>query len=186
MPIKRLPLDGLGPEEVEAAIAELPIERLYLFDPDRRQIAIFEGEADWVQYQLNDNERRRVRDGFLVHNHPPHAEFAVDDPRYDQSSYSSLDWHAVVDLNVRSMVLVSTRWRCELGRPRAGLLAVHNPAWHLLEMLNSMYEHFRQADEEMLGTPPSGLAEQLRATLSHRVNEVFASEIGATYRREER
>jgi hypothetical protein len=185
MPVRRLPLDGLKPEEVEAVVAELPAERLYLYDPDRIQIAIFEGEADWVQYRLNDDERRRIRDGYLVHNHPPHEEFAVDDPRFDQSSYSPLDWQAVVDLNVRSMVLVSPRWRCELGRPHAGWLAVHNPAWHLLEMLNSMYDHFRKEDE-LLGTLRAGIAEQLRATLSHRVNEVFASEIEATYRREER
>lgn len=184
-PVRRLPLDGLRPEEAEAAIAGLPRERAYIYDASNRQVAIFEGSEGYVFHDLDERERRRVEVGLLVHNHPPRLEFAADDPRFDADSFSPADWQTAVDLNLARMVAVSPTWRHELIRPTVGWLAVHSSDWHLMEMLISNHDYVLVQDAEATEAAQH-LGLVTTATRWHRVNQRFALEIGATYRREVR
>jgi hypothetical protein len=126
-----------------------------------------------------------VEHGLLVHNHPPRIEFPRDHPRYDADSFSPADWRVAVDLNLAVLVAVSPTLRHELIRPAAGWLAVHFPDWLFLEQLESMYKFITGEDAKETGADEvTELTAE--ATLAHRVNENFAREIGATYRREQR
>jgi hypothetical protein len=184
-PVSRLPLDGLRPDEAEAVIAGLPGERSYFYDAGSRQVAIFEGAEGYVFFDLDERERRRVEHGLLIHNHPPHIELPRYHPRYDADSFSPADWHAAVDLNLAMLVAVSPSLRHELIRPAAGWLAVHSPDWLFFDQLASLYTYIAGEDAKVTGADEvSELTAE--ATLAHRVNENFAREIGATYRREQR
>src|SRR5262245_59936807 len=119
-PFRRLAPDDLRPKDVEAAIADLPLERAYLFDADERQIARFDGDESRTLIRLTSSELSRLRGGTMIHNHPPNIDLPRDDPRFDSASLSDLDvlWAASVDVAV--MVAVSPRWRHVLMRPVNG------------------------------------------------------------------
>ena len=177
--------DRLRPHEVEAAIADLPVERLYLFDRGGRQVAVFEGIDEAVRYDLKEKERRRLSGGLAIHNHPPNPEYAPGDVRYDTDSFSIWDWQTMIDLDLGRAVVVSPFWRYSLIRPQHGWLAKHRDDWHVIEMLVSMSDRVAEDFDQAVAT---GTMTEIEAQVaqSHETNRRFAEEIGATYGRERR
>jgi hypothetical protein len=181
----RLSRDRLGPREVEDAIAGLPVERLYFFAADGRQVAVFEGSESYVFFRLTEKELRQMRGGRLIHNHPPRIGFASDDPRYDALSFSPDDWRVAAQLDVAESIVVTPTWKYTLGRPAAGWLAVDDSPTDIEHMVASLGKHLAKEDamDVRAGKTTVELAEAAR---SHRINERYAGEIGASYRRERR
>lgn len=181
--LRRLSLDGLTPEEAARAVAHRPCERLYFFDDQGRQVARFDGGESWVFYRLSETDRQRVRDGRIVHNHPPRLDVPPDDPRRDAESFSLFDWETGIRLDVRTMIAVSPAWRHELIRPAGGWLAVYRDEDQTLDMLRTLYEYVK-ADQ--LARIDRGVLspERAEADRMHEVTDAFAHEIEAIYRRE--
>jgi hypothetical protein len=183
--MRRLPPDRLRPDEVEGAIAELPVERLYFFGVDGRQVAIFDGDESIVFFRLSSEEQRRMMGGRLIHNHPPREFFPRSDPRYDALSFSPADWRVAADLDVAETIVVTPTWKYVLGRPDSGWLAVDTSPEEIEWMIKSLSDHITGEDalHVRMGNTTTEAAE---ATRSHRINARYAGEIGATYRREPR
>jgi hypothetical protein len=181
--MRRLPPDRLRPNEVEAAIADLPFERLYFFGADGRQVAIFDGDEAIVFFRLSSDELRHMRGGHLIHNHPPRDFFPRSDPRYDALSFSSADWRVAADLDVAETIVVTPAWKYVLRRPDPGWLAVDKSPDEIESMIKILSDHITREDalNVRLRNTTTDLAE---ATRSHRINTRYAGEIGATYRRE--
>lgn len=183
--MRRLRRDRLRPHEVEAAIAEFSVERLYLYDAGQRQVAIFEGDEANVFFSLNERERQRVSNGLLVHNHPPKHGLVVGDPRYGAESFSPDDWRAAASLDVAEFILVTPTWRHRLMRPVDGWLAVDHTPDAIAYMLHTLYDHVTKEDAAAIRSGQRSVVEA-DASRSHRVNLRYAGEIGAIYQREPR
>lgn len=181
----RLPNDRLGPREAEDAIARFQVERLYFFDADGRQVAVFEGGESYVVFRLSERELRRMKGGRMIHNHPPRIEFAPDDPRYDALSFSPDDWRVAAELDVVVSIVVTPTWKFTLGRPAIGWLAVDDSPTDIQHMVTSLGKHITKEDAMEVRTGKTTV-ESAEATRSHRINERYAGEIGASYRREPR
>lgn len=170
---------------MEAAIADLPFERAYLFDTDGRQIARFEGDESRILIRLTPAELRRLQCGAMIHNHPPNIDLPREDPRFDSASFSDLDilWAASVDLAL--VVAVSPRWRHVLVRPPDGWHGTLPSEAEFEDSIRLLYDVIDDEDRRRIdrGETTRELAAAMR---SHRTNLRFCREIGATYRRERR
>jgi hypothetical protein len=184
-PHRRLPEDGLRPEEVEGAIADLPFERAYLFDADGRQIARFQGDDARILIQLSSSESERLRGGRLIHNHPPDADVPPNDPRHDSASFSELDLRWAREHNLAAMIVVSPTWRHLMTRPEGGWHATLPSVAEFEDSLSLLYDDIAARDVVRVRSSEVSFEEAM-ATRSHRVNEQFSREIGAIYRRERR
>ncbi len=181
--VKRLPLDDLRANEAEAAISALPVERVYFYSGNGRQVAIFEGSESYVFFRLSHNERQRMKDGRVIHNHPPRNQFPRGDPRYDALSFSAGDWYVAADLDVAESIVLTPTWRYVLSRPIVGWLAFDQTPTEIEQMFTSLSHHVTREDAENVRTGITA-TEAAEATRSHRINERYANEIGANYRRE--
>jgi hypothetical protein len=135
--------------------------------------------------QLSELERRRVRDGLLIHNHPPELDLPPDDPRHDSASLSDLDILWARDHDLAAIIAVSPTWRHELIRPLFGWEWVLPTAAEFEDSLKLLYDAIQLVDAKRVDLGETSF-EQAAATRSHRVNEQFSREIGAFYRRERR
>lgn len=181
--VRRVPRDGRTLHEAEDAIADLTdVERAYFFDPAGRQIALFEGDSQRIVVALTARERRRLRDGVFLHNHPPHDPMPAEHPLFGFTSFSPADIILAKEWDVARAMVVTARWRFELRRPAAGWTAVFGDDFD--DLLRSLWALITDADEQ--GDVEPDLRRDRRATRSDRVSERFADEIGAVYRKERR
>lgn len=118
----RHPPDRLSPADAEARLANEPNEWLYVYAPDGRQIARFEGTANNVDLSTDlmgftgDGPPRSVlRDHLIVHNHP--ATSGVD--RVATYPPSTDDLALIVERDMRELVVVSGSYRYAVRRPGA-------------------------------------------------------------------
>jgi hypothetical protein len=184
-PFRRLAPYRLRPDQVEPVIADLPFERAYLFDSSERQVARFEGDESRVLIELSELERRRVRDGLLIHNHAPDLEPPSGDPRYDSVSLSELDIRWAREHDLATIVAVSPTWRHVLHRPPNGWLGVLPNSAEFEDSLSLLYDDLEALDTDRVRWREISFEEAM-ATRAHRANERFCREIGAIYRRERR
>jgi hypothetical protein len=114
--------NDLTPPQAEEAIAQEPVEWMYVFDPQGRQVARFRGTPDKVD--LSDDLKQRtgalglygesvIKDHLIVHNHPPKAE---PDP-VATFPPSSSDLLMAVDRDLRALIVVSGGVRYDVRRP---------------------------------------------------------------------
>jgi hypothetical protein len=155
-PFRRLAPDHLRPEQVESAIADLPLERAYLFDAAGLQIVRFDGDESRLLIQLSASERERIRGGLLIHNHPPNLDLPPSDPQFDAASFSDLDvrWAAASDLGV--MIAVSPTWRHVLIRPRHGWHGTLPTEAEFVDSLKLLYDVVDEEDGKRISSENRG------------------------------
>jgi hypothetical protein len=111
--------DGLTPSEAEQAIVTEPLEWLYVFAPDGRQLARFRGTGSTVS--ISDDLAARtgphglngepvLKDCTIVHNHPPESGV-------DSHPLSPSDLLFAVTHDLSRFIVVAGRYRYELRRP---------------------------------------------------------------------
>jgi hypothetical protein len=116
---EEFPPNDLTLEGAERAIADEPVEWLYVFGPDGRQIARFRGTEDEVS--ISDELAARLgplglyggpvlKDCMIVHNHPR-------EPNDEVLPLSPTDLFFAITHDLDRLVVVSSGDRFELRRP---------------------------------------------------------------------
>jgi hypothetical protein len=99
---------------VERRIRDEPVEWLYAFDAQARQVLRIRGTEQFVAI-TDPGDERRLKDATVVHNHPVSSatgEFG--------DAFSELDLIFAMEHDVAELVAISGHWRFVVTRPEVG------------------------------------------------------------------